>query len=100
MDGSGCVPLEGALRAVHIHFKIRTDPDAPSGTIFTSQLYFDDAFTDGVYGAAPYSSRGARTTRNENDGIYGQGGDQLLVPVFADGVGGYAGTFEIGIQLD
>jgi len=87
-------------RTVHIHFKIRTDPSAQSGTIFTSQLYFDDAFTDSVYEAAPYDGRGPRTTRNDNDGIYGQGGDQLLVPVAADGAGGYAGTFEIGIQLD
>jgi len=87
-------------RTVHVHFKIRTDPNAQSGTIFTSQLYFDDAFTDSVYEAAPYDGRGPRTTRNDGDGIYGQGGDQLLVPVAADGAGGYAGTFEIGIQLD
>ncbi len=30
-------------RAVHIHFKIRTDPDAEAGFEFTSQLFFDDA---------------------------------------------------------
>ena len=33
-------------RAVHIHFKIRTDPAASSGFEFTSQLFFDDAFSD------------------------------------------------------
>lgn len=26
-------------RAVHLHFKIRTDPDAERGEVFTSQLY-------------------------------------------------------------
>ena len=30
-------------RAVHIHFKIRTDAAAASGLEFTSQLFFDDA---------------------------------------------------------
>ncbi len=29
-------------RAVHIHFKIRTDPEAEAGFEFTSQLFFDD----------------------------------------------------------
>ena len=33
-------------RAVHIHFKIRTDAAASSGLEFTSQLFFDDAFSD------------------------------------------------------
>src|SRR6187401_2501530 len=36
-------------RAVHIHFKIRTDAGASSGFEFTSQLFFDDAVSQSVY---------------------------------------------------
>ena len=62
-------------RAVHIHFKIRTT----SGHDFTSQWFFDDSFSDAVFAQAPYAARGARDTRNSNDGIYNGGGDQLLL---------------------
>lgn len=36
-------------RAVHIHFKIRTDAAASSGFEFTSQLFFDDSLSDEIY---------------------------------------------------
>jgi protocatechuate 3,4-dioxygenase beta subunit len=81
-------------RTVHIHFKIRYGREE-----FTSQLFFDDAFTDAVYKAAPYSSRGARNTRNSSDGIYRNSGSQLLLAVKRDGAG-YAATFDIGLNLN
>jgi protocatechuate 3,4-dioxygenase beta subunit len=80
-------------RTVHIHFKIRYGREE-----FTSQLFFDDAFTDVVYKASPYSTRGARNTRNSSDGIYRNGGSQLLLNVKPDGAG-YAATFDIGLNL-
>ena len=85
-------------RAVHIHFKIRTDPDQSSGTEFTSQLFFDDASTDTVYTAEPYAARGTRTVLNAQDGIYQQSSGQTLVPVTAT-ADGYAGTFAVGVRL-
>jgi protocatechuate 3,4-dioxygenase beta subunit len=85
-------------RTVHIHFKIRTDAGAASGTEFTAQLYFDDAVSDEVYAREPYASNGERSTRNANDGIYGQGGDQLTLAVTGDPDAGYAARFEIGLQ--
>jgi len=85
-------------RTVHIHFKIRTDPDSTSGLEFTSQLFFDDELTDVVYVQQPYASRGDRTIRNTDDTIYQQGGDQLLLSPAADGSGGYVATFVIGIE--
>jgi len=85
-------------RAVHIHFKIRTDPDQSSGTEFTSQLFFDDTFTDTVYAAEPYAARGTRTLLNTQDGIYQQSGGQTLVPVTAT-ADGYAGTFAVGVRM-
>ena len=68
-------------RTVHIHFKVRTDPDSQQGLEFTSQMYFDDSFTDDVFTQPPYSSRGPRTTRNQADGIFRQGGDDLMLDV-------------------
>jgi protocatechuate 3,4-dioxygenase beta subunit len=85
-------------RAVHIHFKIRTDPDQSSGTEFTSQLFFDDAFTDTVYAAEPYAARGTRTLLNAQDGIYQQSGGQTLVTVTPT-ADGYAGTFAVGVRM-
>ncbi len=85
-------------RTVHVHFKIRTDPDESAGTELTSQLFFDDTFTDTVFLAEPYASKGIRTLRNDGDGIYQQSGGQTLVTVVpvADG---YQGTFQIGVQM-
>jgi protocatechuate 3,4-dioxygenase beta subunit len=85
-------------RTVHIHFKIRTDPDSTSGLEFTSQLFFDDALTDVVFAQQPYAAKGERTLRNAGDGIYQQGGSQLVLSVTDDGAGGYVATFEIGVD--
>jgi protocatechuate 3,4-dioxygenase beta subunit len=83
-----------AGRAVHIHFKVR--PTA--STVFTSQLFFDDALSDGVLAQAPYASKGKRDTLNRSDGIYRGGGDQLLLTTTKTGEG-YAATFPIGVDL-
>jgi len=85
-------------RTPHIHFKIRTDPGAARGTEFTSQIYFDDALSDRVYAQAPYAANRQRRVRNAGDGIYRNGGAQLLLPLSAEGAG-YGGQFEIGLQL-
>jgi protocatechuate 3,4-dioxygenase beta subunit len=85
-------------RTVHIHFKVRGQADGGGTFDATSQLFFDDALTDAVFERAPYAARGTRTTRNENDGIYGSGGDQLIVAVAPEGEG-YQGRFDIGLAL-
>jgi len=84
-------------RAVHIHFKIRTDPTAARGYEFTSQLYFDDALTDVVHTRAPYASKGPRTMKNIDDGIFSPGGEQLMLAAKVNGEE-YAATFDIGLQ--
>jgi protocatechuate 3,4-dioxygenase beta subunit len=81
-------------RAVHIHFKIRLN-----NLVFTSQLFFDDTFTDQVYALAPYNTRGARTTRNSNDNIYGTNGSELQLTVAQSG-GVYSATFDIGLVIE
>lgn len=88
-------------RTVHIHFKIRLDPDAAQGYDFTSQLFFDDDFTDAVYAEAPYAARGPRSTRNEQDGIF-RGSEDLLtleVEEAEDAEDGYTAEFAIGLDL-
>ena len=85
-------------RTVHIHFKIRTEPGASSGFEFTSQLFFDDALTDEAFTQSPYAEKGIRTLRNDQDGIYQGGGDQLLLDVAPEGAG-YGATFAIGLQM-
>jgi protocatechuate 3,4-dioxygenase beta subunit len=85
-------------RAVHIHFKIRTEPGAARGHEFISQLYFADALTSRVYSRMPYSGRTGKPDRNADDAIFARGGDQLLLApkVNADG---YAARFEVGLQI-
>lgn len=84
-------------RTVHIHFKIRTNPSGSRGKEFTSQLYFDNAFSDQVFATAPYAGRNAPRTRNEQDGIFkNENGSQLILDVTRAGEG-YASTFDIGL---
>jgi len=83
-------------RTVHIHFKVRTALDGGREQI--SQLYFDDTLTDEVHTLAPYAAKGMRTVRNSQDGIFRNGGDALTLQVTKDGEG-YAGTYNLGVQL-
>ena len=85
-------------RAVHLLFKIRSAPGTAPGYAFTSQLYFDDALTERVFAIEPYASRGRRWMRNEDDGIFRDGGKGLLLAAVPDG-SGYAGSFDIGLQV-
>ena len=86
-------------RTVHIHFKIRSDPAFGSGLEFTSQLFFDDGDIDKIHANQPYAQKGQRTLRNAGDGVYQGGGDQLLLSLTGDAGGGYASTFDIGLQV-
>ncbi|NJM62506.1 MAG: intradiol ring-cleavage dioxygenase [Oscillatoriales cyanobacterium RU_3_3] len=70
-------------RTVHIHFKIRINSASQKSYEFTSQLYFDDALTDRVHAQKPYNARGRRTQRNNRDGIFKQGGQQLMLHAFS-----------------
>lgn len=84
-------------RTVHIHFKVRTETPSNQSYEFTSQLYFDDAMSDRVYTQAPYASKGQRTLKNAQDGIFNNGGQQLLLNLTKTNQG-YAATFDIGMQ--
>lgn len=85
-------------RAVHIHFKIRAKNARGAATEFTSQLYFDDALTDRVHQAMPYSAKGTGRRRNAADEIFQEHGDQLILAPRLAG-SGYEGEFPVGLLL-
>ncbi|HEX7347397.1 MAG TPA: hypothetical protein VF253_11450 [Candidatus Limnocylindrales bacterium] len=85
-------------RAVHIHFKIRTDPEASAGFEFTSQLFFDDELSRTVYSTGVYAQKGPQDMPNASDGIFNQSGGATLLSVSQDG-DGYKATFPIAVQL-
>lgn len=91
-------------RAVHIHFKIRTE----AGYEFTSQFFFDPGLIETIYAEEPYAGKGSPDTPNDEDNIY-QGSDGLLtlnlLPLTEDELteleveAGYSATFDIGLDL-
>jgi protocatechuate 3,4-dioxygenase beta subunit len=85
-------------RAVHIHFKIRTDDGSKQRREFTSQIYFDDDLTDAIHAQAAYAAHGRRKVRNNRDLIFLVRGNQLLLPLREEKKG-YAGTFDIALDL-
>jgi protocatechuate 3,4-dioxygenase beta subunit len=74
---------------VHIHAKVHLD----SSTVLTTQLFFDDAVTDRVFAAAPYSGRGERDVRNGDDGIFD---DALVLDLSPEG-DGFLGTISFDV---
>ena len=83
-------------RAVHVHFKVRAQA-AGRDAEFTSQFYFDDALTDRVHAAAPYTGR-ARRVRNDQDGLYRRGGRSLTLDV-TSADGGYRAAYDVGVRV-
>jgi protocatechuate 3,4-dioxygenase beta subunit len=86
-------------RTPHIHFKVRLYAGQRRSYEFTSQLYFEDGFTDRIHSRPPYSVKGERTVRNGADGIYRrEGGTQLMLEL-AEERDQIIGTFDIGLRL-
>jgi protocatechuate 3,4-dioxygenase beta subunit len=85
-------------RAAHIHFTVRSAPAAGASYHFTSQLFFNEGLLAQVYSTrAPYSQKGdAGRIRNESDGVYRQGGAQLLLDPVSAG-DGYSAMFDLGL---
>ncbi|MGF7121514.1 protocatechuate 3,4-dioxygenase beta subunit [Rhodococcus sp. BE178] len=58
-------------RTVHIHLKVHIDKK----TVLTTQLFFDDTFTDEILSTvSPYADHTGRDTRNASDGIFDEAG--------------------------
>jgi len=81
-------------RAVHIHMKVHVN----NNVVHTGQLFFDDSLSDTVFKNSPYSGRGTRDMRNEDDSIFSDaGGSSAIVPVTTSG-SNYAGSITVGVR--
>lgn len=85
-------------RAVHIHFKVRSNLGTNSGYEFTSQWFFDDNLTDAVHARSPHAAKGQRDLRNANDDIYKQSGGKLNLQLTPSG-DGYVANYTIGLSI-
>jgi len=80
-------------RTVHIHVRVSLG----GNVVHTGQLYFPDGTTDKVYTRSPYSSRGARSTRNPDDSVYRNGGSRSMLKLKKIG-SVYTGSITMGVQ--
>jgi hypothetical protein len=71
---------------------------AGGSVVHTGQLYFPDTLTDAVYRAEPYAQRPGRDTRNDQDGIYGDGGAASTLRLRRRADGGYVGEIALGVR--
>jgi protocatechuate 3,4-dioxygenase beta subunit len=87
-------------RAVHIHFKIRTDPDSEQVYEFTSQLFFPEDISDIVHAQGEYADKGYRDVLNAEDNIF-QSSEGLLTLELIENEDseGYTANFSIGLDL-
>jgi protocatechuate 3,4-dioxygenase beta subunit len=86
-------------RTVHIHYKIRSPESAKSPYEFTGQMYFYEGTSDRVYAKAPYAARGKRSVSNVTDRIYNHDGGRQSMLAVTPSRDGYAGTFDVALDL-
>jgi protocatechuate 3,4-dioxygenase beta subunit len=86
-------------RAVHIHVKVRLfDSSGNVTTEATTQLFFDDTITDGVYAVnSEYERSSTRDTLDSADEIYSSESPALLLSLTGSASTGYAGSISIGV---
>jgi protocatechuate 3,4-dioxygenase beta subunit len=82
-------------RTVHIHIKVRWLAGG-NHREFTSQLYFPDSLSQTVFADAAYARAGKRDRLNQQDGIFTDGGDQLMLALAPQGAG-YTARFGIAM---
>ena len=81
-------------RTVHVHFTVQL----ASGPAATSQLYFPENLNDDVLAQPPYSNRGMRNRRNDNDPVLrSRDLDALQMTVIPTAIG-YRAWHTIGIR--
>jgi len=79
-------------RTPHIHVRV----GAAGEVVFTGQVYFDDAYTAGVFADAPYAEFGLPNTTNAEDGIAGDPAtDGTLLALVAAETSAGAGTLAL-----
>ena len=69
------------------------------GTVLhTGQLYFPETAVTAIAKRAPYTRRGAPSTRNADDAIYRNGGKGSLTRVTRDATGAYVAAIRMGVH--
>ncbi|BDM82887.1 peptidase associated/transthyretin-like domain-containing protein [Acaryochloris marina] len=65
-----------------------------------SKLYFRETVSNQIFTQSPYNIREQSRIRNDQDGIFRNGGDQLIMELTHDSAtGAYAGIFNVGLEL-
>lgn len=77
------------VRTVHVHVKVHVDKK----TVLTTQLYVDDALTDRIQAASPYSAHTGRDTNNAADNYF----DAANLFSMQQTQAGWQGVINIGI---
>ncbi len=80
-----------SVRTAHMHLRVIMGDT----TFVTTQAYFDDDYTDAVYGTEPYLSRPDRMVFNDGDGGYNA---TTETDVRADG-DGHLGTVTLSVNV-
>ena len=81
-------------RTTHIHVKVHLG----GSVLHTGQLYFPEAAVTAISRRAPYSRRGAPSTRNADDAIFRNGGKGALMRVTRDPTGAYIASIRMGVS--
>jgi protocatechuate 3,4-dioxygenase beta subunit len=95
-DGNGIVafvtiyPGWYRTRTAHLHAKVLLS----STELLTTQLYFDDAVTTGVYSAEPYASHTGQDTFNDTDSMF----EEATVLSLSQEAYGYLGLLNLTVQ--
>ena len=95
-DGNGIVafvtiyPGWYRTRTAHLHTKVLLS----STELLTTQLYFDDAVTAGVYSAEPYSSHTGQDTFNDTDSMF----EEATVLSLSQEADGYLGLLNLTVK--
>jgi protocatechuate 3,4-dioxygenase beta subunit len=78
-------------RTAHLHMKVHLD----RSTVLTTQLFFDDAVSDAVYGGNdPYRQHLGRDTRNDRDQFF----RPTALLHLAQGADGWLGALVLGVR--
>ncbi|RZM11689.1 MAG: intradiol ring-cleavage dioxygenase, partial [Pedobacter sp.] len=85
-------------RATHIHMEVFVNNVLKK----TTQITFAESISDAVHTSGVYSAHGINTTRNAQDGIFGNSATDLAnetVALTGSIAAGYAGSYSIGLNL-
>ena len=95
-------------RAIHVHIKVRSQEGLQNPFEWTSQFYLNNSMNAEVHKQLPYSNHGSVDMTNEEDGIYAgsstdglvqtNAGEHLMLNLTKYQLGGYIGTFNIGVN--